>query len=219
MMSNVFDPERVSKISKIMPQFSDVAKVGDEVHMGLVGDPAFPYQDGARPVATVSSVEKHGENVQINLTMQDGTIKKVDKYTISPEGVWEFTDESFKHVLQREREAFEMRAEARMQPRKEISYRGVDAAHAEIQKLRAELQTEKELVRNFHNTYIASLSELASDICKIDVDQAANFCRTFKTEYEKMVSRPETSYRGTKEDAAEDSMSSDEENSLVSDYF
>jgi|MDTE01.1.fsa_nt_gb hypothetical protein len=219
MMPNVFDPERVSKISKIMPQFSDVAKVGDEVHMGLVGDPAFPYQDGARPVATVSSVEKHGENVQINLAMEDGTTKKVDKYTISPDGVWEFTDESFKNVLQREREAFEMRAEARMQPRKEeISYRGIDAANAEIQKLRAELQAEKELVRNFHNTYIASLSELASDICKLDTDHAANFCRTFKAEYEKMVSRPETSYRGN-EDAAEDSMSSDDENSLVSDYF
>ena len=106
-----------------------------------------------------------------------------------------------------------------MQPRKEeISYRGIDAANAEIQKLRAELQAEKELVRNFHNTYIASLSELASDICKLDTDHAANFCRTFKAEYEKMVSRPETSYRGN-EDAAEDSMSSDDENSLVSDYF
>lgn len=221
MKNSVFDQDRLSKISNINASFYGVARVGDEVHMGLEGDPANPYTDMARPTATIQDVKNVGTNVHIQLGMADGTTKMVDKYTISPGDVWEFTDASFANVLDREQKAQASRAEAMMMKSAPVDkkYRGVDSLTSQIEQLRADLNAERELVKSFHNTYIASMSELATDICKLDSNNEANFCRTFKKEYDSMMNRAEGKFRGTSQAAAaEDSMSEDDA-SLVSDYF
>ena len=220
MNRSVFDPERLSKISNINASFFNVARVGDEVHMGLQGDPAFPYSDDARPMATIQDVKNVGDNVQIQLGMPDGTTKTVDQYTISPGDVWEFTDASFEKVLHREQQAHMSRAEAALKAAPvDEKYRGVESLSSEIDQLRAELNAERELVKSFHNTYIASMSELATDICKLDTNNEANFCRTFKKEYDTMMHRAEGKFRGTASQAEEEDSMSEDDTSLVSDYF
>lgn len=237
--AHVFEASRIDKISKIMPNFSKVAQVGDQVLMGLEGDPAFPYSYGNRPYGTVVEVyDVHGEPT-LTLECSDGSRKSVNSYTISPTDVWEFTDQSFSNVLERERVQQEAlsnnRAESHFSDEK---YRGGQNLEDQVAQLRAELETERQLTRNFHNTYIASLHELANDVCKLDTTgNHANFCRTFNDEYKKMQSRGEQSlYRGVRnreddeeeyEDEEEDFAQHDSENSLSdledfngqSDYF
>jgi U3 small nucleolar RNA-associated protein 14 len=189
----------MQKISKIIPEFSRVAQVGDEVMMGLEGDPKYPFHNRDRPMATISHITKGDDGIAIELTKNDGTTMLVNEYTQSPSQVWEFSDETFKNVLDREREK-QNRAEQSL-------YRGNDRTGSseismlrqEVEFLKSSLEDEKTVNRDFHNTYIASLYELSGDICKLDTTgKCANFCRTFNAEYDKMKARAENGlYRGT----------------------
>jgi hypothetical protein len=198
---SVYQPERISKISRIMPQFAKVAEVGDMVMMGLEGDPANPWADSAsRPMATIVDKSSQVDGTSVKLRMDDGTEKTVNEYSIAPGDVWEFTDDSFANVMERERAA-QARAEEPIVP--DSAYRGdggiVDEMRREIQNLKAELDSEKRLIRSFQNTYITTLNELAKDVVGLDAKgDCANFCRTFSSEYDKMQARAEDSiYRGT----------------------
>lgn len=204
-----------------MPQFSNVANVGDQVLMGLEGDPAFPFK-GQRPTAVVTKVSnKGGDDVNLTLKLSTGEEKIVNPYTIDPKSVWEFSDDTFTKVMERER-AVQAKAMAAEKARAEPAvYRGTpNDMHAQISQLRKELAEERQLTRNFHNTYIASLHELANDVQSLDTTgKACQFCRTFNSEYKKMQSRGEMSlYRGTGNDD-DDSMSDEDVNDFESDYF
>jgi len=208
--SQVFDASRIDKISKIMPNFTKVAQVGDTVLMGLEGDPVFPYSSAPRPSARVVNVSNDADPT-VTLSLNDGSQKVVTSYTIAPNDVFEFTDESFANVLERERKQQEemMREQQALhynqQEQQELSraesstYRSTSSLETQIASLRAELDAERQLTRNFHNTYIASLHELANDVCKLDVSgNLAQFCRTFNDEYSRMQSRAEHGvYRGS----------------------
>ena len=193
MASNVYDTDRIEKIARITPYFSSVAEVGDEVLMGLEGDPAFPQRYNTnRPVATVSNIDKSADGHVITFTHKDGTEQIINSQTIAPTEVWEFTDRTFENVLNRER----MRAEQSMYDIPETEYRGgTDDLIQEIRRLRNELEAEKQLTRNFHNVYIETLNELTRDMVSLESGGSTKFCKTFGNEYERM--RAESSmYRG-----------------------
>jgi hypothetical protein len=184
-----------------MPQFAKVAEVGDTVMMGLEGDPANPWVDSAsRPMATIIDKSSQVDGTSVKLRMDDGTERTVNEYSIAPGDVWEFTDDSFAKVMERERAA-QARAEEPIVP--DSAYRGeasiVDELRREIQNLKAELDSEKRLTRSFQNTYIMTMKELANDVMKLDTEgNCADFCRTFSSEYDKMQTRAEESiFRGT----------------------
>lgn len=213
----VYDPERVSKISRIMPQFTKVARVGDRVAMGLEGDPDFPseWKTGSRPMATVTNVVKQNGNSSVELRLDNGSNKVINEYTIAPGEVWEPTDDTFASILKREQEAQQLNSRAEAPHVKEQTYRGdrhLQDMENEIKMLKAELDEEKRLVRSFQNTYIMTMKELANDVMQLDSSgQCANFCRTFSSEYDKMQARAEESmYRGSENDKmqakAEESM-------------
>ena len=226
--NSVYQPERIDKISRIMPQFSKVARVGDTVLMGLEGDPAFPY--GAdRPMATITDVSDGMDGTSVKLRLNDGTVKTVNEYSIAPGDVWEYTDEAFANVMDRERKAQDAQM-ARAEPSLgDAVYRGeTEDLRKQVQELRAELAEEKRLARSFHNTYIMTMKELASDVLKLDsVGDCANFCRTFSNEYDKMKARAEESlYRGRQqqyeeeeEDISDDSGDEEEHLGSLTDYF
>jgi hypothetical protein len=186
-----------------MPQFAKVAEVGDTVMMGLEGDPANPWSNSAaRPMATIVDKSSHVDGTSVKLRMDDGTERSVNEYSIAPGDVWEFTDDTFANVMERERAA-QARAEEPIVP--DSAYRGdasvVNEMRREIQNLKAELDSEKRLVRSFQNTYIMTMKELANDVMNLDTrGDCASFCRTFSSEYDKMQARAEESiYRGTKD--------------------
>lgn len=221
-----YDTERVNKISQIMPQFSKVAAKGDTVLMGLEGDPLFPFQDmNSRPKAVISGIEHRKNDSLIKLQMHDGTTKEVSSMTLAADQVWEFDDDSFQNVMERQKREMDSRAEEKVEP-----YRGIEhekdiitELRSEIHYLKRELSIERENSKNFHNTMIASMNEMAGDICKLDTSgNKTEFCRTLKGEYEKMIaSRSEAqiesnNYRGI--DAA-DTQEMDDFSADDTDFF
>lgn len=224
-MSSIYNTERLEKISQIMPQFSKVADVGDTVLFGLEGDPSFPekYNEN-RPTGQITSIEaENDDDVLVTVKMSNGNTKKISSTTISPYDVWEFDDGSFQNVMARESRKAAARAEAEEYRGTKEDEASVSTLKEEILKLSSELKAEKEYSRNFHNTLIASMQEMANDICKLDSkNEGAEFCRVFRTEYTKMLNRAEKSvddetsslasvsraFRGTSDSAKEEKASS-----------
>lgn len=203
-----YDTERVHKISQIMPQFSKVAAKGDTVLMGLEGDPLFPFNNNDRPKAVITDIEHRNNDSIVRLKMNDGSTKEVSSMTLAADQVWEFDDTSFQNVMDRQKAEMQARAERKIET-PPTEYRGIDNSlveelRNEIDTLKRELATERENSKNFHNTMIASMNEMASDICKLDSTNGKNteFCQTLKGEYRKLMeSRAEQSidneaYRG-----------------------
>ena len=102
--ANFFDnPERIEQINSIIPRMAAVAEVGDEVTRGLGGDPMNPWQDDATPpTATVVDVQHDADGT--SLTLRDsatGELIAVPKNTVNPLHMFEYTDQSFQNILQR----------------------------------------------------------------------------------------------------------------------
>lgn len=199
IVMSAYDKERVNKISQIMPQFSKVAQVGDTVLMGLEGDPLFPASFKTnRPSATITNIVERENDYMISLkNKKDGSVQKVSSLSIAGDQVWEFDDKSFKNVLERQKATHEARAEPSIP-----EYRGaedVKQLKSEIALLRNELKAERENTRNFHNTMIASMNEMAGDICKLDTSgKHTEFCRVLNKEYSNlMASRAEAAIEYT----------------------
>lgn len=210
-----YDTERVHKISQIMPQFSKVAAKGDTVLMGLEGDPLFPFNNNIRPKAVITAINHRNNDSIIRLKMDDGSTQDVSSMTLAADQVWEFDDKSFQNVMERQKAKMQARAESKVvKPRSDHEYRGVEdslvqSLRQEIVSLRQELVAERENSKNFHNTMIASMNEMASDICKLDTSgKNTEFCRTLKGEYNKLIESraeknitSEANYRGIESDS------------------
>ena len=191
---------------------------------GLEGDPMFPYADGERPKGVIQNVTNTPQGRLVEVQTDTGDIKNISEYTIAPTDVWEFTEDSFARVMAREQQAY--RAESAV-----VSENTPDESAAlreEIASLRAEIAAEREVTKNFHNTYIASLNELASDVCRLDSSgTAASFCRQFTREFTEMQNRAEKGlYRGAENESDVDSLSDVEDlnrdpnrDPNMSDYF
>jgi len=194
----VFDQDRVLKIGAIMPKFNEVAQPGDSVLMGLEGDPKFPYTASNRPSATIETITRNNTGTEIRLKLSNGTYKTVNEYSVGPADVWEYSDHAFQQVFERERNKVQPKQSHTSRSESALAESGSKSLQAQISQLRSELESERQMTRNFHTTYVASLHELASDVCKLDTSgKHASFCRTFNNEYDKMQNRGEKSlYRG-----------------------
>lgn len=181
MSSNIFDSDRVSKIGEIMPRFQQHVQPGDQIMLGLEGDPAFPYGED-RPVGTVTRTKSLEDgSTSVRVRMNTGQSVTLQPNTVDPKQVWEFTDDSFQKVLARS-----------VQPepeRPEQTYRGttneVDSLRQELDMIKAQMHAEAQEVRKFNNTLISTLNEISQDVCKTNSD--ANFCKVFATEYRSMM--------------------------------
>lgn len=184
--SDMYDTERIQKISEIMPRFNAHVQPNDTILFGLEGDPLFPESFKAnRPTGVVQKVKSNGspENSTIRVKMSNGQTKDIPYGSVNPETLWEFSDDTFQEVLKRSID--------RNMP-ESPDYRGVSAEVNEVNALRAELnalkgsmEQERSESQNFNNALIATLHEMATDVCK---NQDAPFCKVFNTEYSKMMS-------------------------------
>lgn len=186
----LYDPERVDKISQIMPRFSEHVQVGDEILLGLEGDPLFPEKfNDYRPKGTVEKVKQLDGGASIKVLMENGQKVTLTPGELDPQKVWEFSDDSFQKVLQR--------SVKQNEPNLETDYRGSNnnpeyrSSSDEIQQLRQELsmlksQYENDQIeaRQFNNTLIATMNEVAQDVCA--ANPQAGFCNVFTGEYRSM---------------------------------
>ena len=136
--------------------------------------------------------------------------------SLSPNDVWEFTDDAFEHVLEREQEKQEMkhRAESSLY---DNEYRGTSLdidLQRQVSELKNELRAERELNKTFHNTVIDSFREFSNDICKLDHNKACKFCHVFNNQYNQMMrNRSESSFRGTRKSDECQNMSNEDDTS------
>ena len=198
---SLYDSERVGKISTIMPNFANVAQKGDVVRMGLEGDPL--YDPSLAKYGTIERIENGDLADEKIVTIRDnesGTVRSFSSTSIKPNEVWEFTDDTFKNVLNREQEKHRAEQAIVQHQEPENTYRGsneVQMLRDEISNLRAMIESESTQRKDFSNTVIETMKEIASDVCKTNSD--APFCRMFQSEYHKMVNRAEGGiYRGSR---------------------
>lgn len=189
---SLYDSERVGKISTIMPNFANVAEKGDVVRMGLEGDPL--YDPSLAKFGTIEGIEDGDMADEKIVSIRDhdsGKVRAFSSTSIKPNEVWEFTDSTFKNVLQREQAKHRAEQAINDVPPEEV-YRGSDQINMlrdEISNLRAMIEMETSQRKDFSNTVIETMKEIASDVCKSNAD--APFCRMFQSEYTKMVNRAE----------------------------
>lgn len=215
----IYESQRISQLSKIMPAFAQHAEVGDEVMMGIEGDIAFPYSYGDRPQGKITDIRRDESGKSFTITFPNGQKQDVHQSTISPSHVFEFTDSTFNNILTRTQNNYlaSARAEERLQ---EPKYAGVDemrSLQAQVQELQTQLEAEKKLNRSFHNTYVMTMDQVASDIVRMDTNAKAEFARIFTKEFKKMQSRAENKiYRGSAQQEDVDSLAFDDAESLYS---
>jgi hypothetical protein len=197
--TDMYNPERIQKISEIMPRFNAHVQPNDEIMFGLEGDPMFPQSfAGNRPTGVVQKVKNSGgsaENATIRVKMNNGQVKDIPYGSVNPETLWEFTDESFQKVLKRSID--------RNMPEETPEYRGatdlgsVESLRAELNALKGSMDAERAETQNFNNALIATIHEIAGDVCKAstkyrgatDLDSGdESFCSVFNKEYNKMMS-------------------------------
>jgi hypothetical protein len=198
-MTQMYDAERLQKIGEIMPRFCSHVEVGDEIAFGLEGDPLFPDEfKSERPTGVVTKVKAMEDNGStIRVQMKNGSSIDVPPHSVDPQRVWEFTDETFQNVLKRS-------IEKNMPVEESPDYRGTEEPQVgELTKLRSELNTmkdqfqrEMEESKNFNNTLIATLHEMAADVCRNNPD-SAGFCSVFNDEYNKMMSTDGSANKST----------------------
>ena len=148
--------------------------------------------------------EEVNDELHLTLKMSDGSTKRVSSLTISPYDVWEYTDEAFRGVMERETRKQEAinRAEA--------SFRGVEeekegGTKRLLKQLRADIDAGRSNMDSFQNTVITSLQEMAGDIVKIDKvlggGNRAEFSTIFRKEYARMDQKQldpiESAYRAS----------------------
>lgn len=189
--SPAFDPERIAKIANIVPNFIDFAAPGDEIHLGLEGDPAMPtvYRGSERPTGHIVSIRgNRGERV-VEVKLKSGATMELAEPETSPFKVWEFTDEGYKGVLLRAENAAKARAEeeakraaAKQEKSTKVTayrgsraagqlsvldkkFRGVIANQAAQQKqLRDEMSEVRKQVAHMHNIVLSVSDGLSRDI-------------------------------------------------------
>ena len=160
----------------------------------------------------ITNVQNNGDDFLVQLRMKDGTEKTVSSMSINPRDVWEYTDTAFEKVMVREHENAG-RAENSLAVTAITEDNGMlKNMQKQIESLKSELHEERETTRNFHNIYIKTMNEMASDMIKLDTDgQSCSFCHVFKNEFTKMQNRAEESlYRGSEGHVnSDDSLSDD----------
>ena len=100
---NLYDPKRIEKIASVQPRLCSFASEGDEITLGLKGDPAFPYEyRNSRPIGTINNVEKKNDSMIVHATLQNGENVMLSSNTMSAYDTWEFTEKGLKNVLKRQ---------------------------------------------------------------------------------------------------------------------
>lgn len=172
--SGLFSEERVANISEIMPKLSEYVQIGDKIYRGLEGDPRFPYANSQRPEGTVMNIHNRGDGlVDLDVKLDSGEKVTLAAGSIAEDQVWEFSEDTFKNVLERT-----LKSEQSSGP----EYRGtIKSNNLEVVELRNALEAQIKESNEFNQTIVKTLNEMAKDIVKIN--PSSKFCSVFANEY------------------------------------
>lgn len=167
-----FATERVERISKIMPAFSENAMPGDQIVLGLEGDSLFPnaYRSN-RPHMTV--VQSKRTESGYDIEAMDNSTKEVmtlSSNAIDPRTVWEFTDASFENVM--------LRAEQKY--RRSSLEQETGGLYEKVNQLESLYRSSVSENAKFRNAVIEGMSEMAKEVSSMG---NAPFCALLNKEY------------------------------------
>jgi hypothetical protein len=204
-VGDVFEPTRVEHIRDIMTTFYGQCEVGDKMSVGIQGDHLFPseYSEN-RPegvITRVMSTAAGDRSDAIRVHFDSGEKKTFSLSSLDPQGIWEFTPESFEGVLARsvQRAEAEYRSSAvdenvdenvdGADPSGDVSeaeapqYRGLDTLGEEVDQLRHMLEQYIESQQvdeaKFRGCVVETVAKIAHDVVK----QESTFCNVLNTEY------------------------------------
>ncbi len=193
---NLYDPERIKNIGEIMPGLISYAEVGDEIALGLEGDPAFPdVYRGSRPTGVITGFSKNNDETIVTAKI-DGETMNLPSNTIGAYNTWEFTSKGFEKVKERE-ELKASRAEAQM---RSSQYRGVNDMEERILRLEESIKKIESLNDSFRSTVVSTFNNVCREVDQVAEKQGLNakFCGTLAKKYSQVVkSRSEKTFRGT----------------------
>ena len=192
-MAQIYDEDRVKRLSKIQRSFCSAVRVGDIVEFGLQGDPQFPEEyRGSRPKGKVIRVKGVGtDGASIRVKLNTGSVVDVMPYSLDPRRVWEFSDEHFPSVVKRNQPAIST-SDVAPPPSSEEKYGSMvpkseyEALLSKVDMLSSRLDKEVADNKNFNGAIVASFSEMANEVRKVSKEDTP-FCNTFTTEYRQMV--------------------------------
>ena len=151
-----YDSQRIEKIAKIMSSFLDFSAVGDEVYMGLEGDPCLPtvYRGAERPEGLISRITGQPGAREVEITLKgSGTKVYHREFDTQPTRTFEFTDAGYRGVLERAKAAAAARNPS-AQP-----YRGVEGA--------TQIKGLEDKLNMMHNTFVKMASGFAQDMTSL----------------------------------------------------
>lgn len=201
---NLYDPERIKNIGEIMPGLLSYARVGDEIALGLKGDPAFPdVYRGSRPTGVITDITRNNDETIVTANV-DGEIMKLPSNTIGAYNTWEFTSKGFEKVRQRE-EIKASRAESELRNQE---YRGVSSLEERVSQIEKSLRDIQSTNQTFRSTVVSTFNNICKEVDKVAESQGLNtqFCGTLSRKYNQHVkSRSEKTFRGTESNTDQDS--------------
>lgn len=216
-----YSQERIENISRIMPTYGAFVNDGDEVELGLKGDPLYPeaYRN-SRPRGVVKSVfgPKGAQVVNVQLNEKfGGKMAHCDVRTLNPYLLFEPIEASYQNAIERAEENPEMQKSLRDEfDKNEVAFRGIKQPETEpsygrvdeLNKRIAQLESEHERTRE---TMMRAIKGLANDI-----NAGASSEATYAGRMLEMMDddvEDEIEFRGLDDDD-EDDETSDEEDDM-----
>ena len=186
----LYDKQRIDRISKIVPVFTTHAMVGDRIVFGLEGDPLFPrsYQT-ARPCGVITKIKNHGKpSATLRVRMdRNGKHVDIDCTNVGPDRLWEFEPGTYEKVVERS---------TPVEERESVKEHGGGAAHVSlstydqlrerVETLACRLEAASLEDKNFRKAMVASMSELANELSNTTNGSEKSFSSQFAKEYKTM---------------------------------
>lgn len=179
-MSRAYDPERVAKLADIMTKFTSHAQVGDEIYLGIAGDPEMParYRGSERPKGVITKIKNEGsELATLRVRLDTGKTIDLPSHNIAGDRVWEFTDSAWEKVMSRNVA--------------DNSYRGSSTSNEDLSALRSDIASlankyDREIAeaREFNNALVESIAQITGEVMQTNPD--AKFSKVFQQEYKSM---------------------------------
>ena len=185
MSSKTYDPERVSKLAEIATKFTSHAMVGDEIVLGIAGDPEMParYRSGARPKGVITRIKNEGtEHATLRVHLDTGKTIDLAPHNISGERVWEFTDASWAKVL--------TRSEPASKKSSSEAYRGsasgndLTSLREQLSSLSAKYDRDMAEAKEFNSALVDSIAQITGEV--VQTNPNAKFSRVFQSEFKGM---------------------------------
>ena len=150
-MDALYEPDRITRVTRLMQQYSPLLYTGVRLRRGIEGDPCNTYRSAAEsPCGTITELEREGDVVRFTLKMDgSGELVKMSNTNVYGREVWEpAPGETFADLA------------TNTDPVASLYGR----AAAEIKTLQDDLQKEQQLNSEFRASMGQVVQHLVSDL-------------------------------------------------------